>query len=69
MPWQLEQSEDWERLRSVISDLRLFDKLYKPAHKYDLFRYWRKIESNTNYSSIASYTESLGYTDQFPSGN
>lgn len=68
LPWQLEQAEDWERLKVCISDLRMFDKLYKPSHKYDLFRYWRTIERNTRFTATASYTQSLGYTDQFPSG-
>lgn len=66
--WQLEQAEQWEELKKAVSDLRIFDKLCSPSHWDDLTRYWRKIQQYTEYEPVDSYTQSLGYTDQFPSG-
>lgn len=66
--WQLEQAEQWEELKKAVCDLRMFDKLYKPSHWDDLARYWRKIEQNTEHEPVQAYTQSLSYTDQFPSG-
>eukprot|EP01114_Cavostelium_apophysatum_P020769 TRINITY_DN704_c1_g1_i1.p1 TRINITY_DN704_c1_g1~~TRINITY_DN704_c1_g1_i1.p1 ORF type:complete len:1493 (-),score=434.68 TRINITY_DN704_c1_g1_i1:288-4766(-) len=68
LPYQLEQAAEFEKLKTCISDLRVFDKLYHPEHKFDLFRYWRSITSALKSDPVKSYTDALNYTDQFPSG-
>jgi len=44
LPYQLEQAKEYDELCKVLSDLRMFDRLYTDEHKFDLLRYWRSIE-------------------------
>lgn len=66
LPWHLSQAEEFVELGKTISDLRVFDKLYSPNNKFDLFRYWRQIIKETNMSIVEAYTDALKHTDQYP---
>eukprot|EP00004_Rigifila_ramosa_P017839 TRINITY_DN438_c0_g1_i2.p1 TRINITY_DN438_c0_g1~~TRINITY_DN438_c0_g1_i2.p1 ORF type:complete len:995 (-),score=288.92 TRINITY_DN438_c0_g1_i2:29-3013(-) len=44
LPYHFEQGKEFSRLAAWLTDLRNFDALYQPAHKFDLLRYWRAVE-------------------------
>ena len=46
LPHHYLESQQYEKLRIFLSDLRVFDRLYNSdAHKFDLLRYWRILEA------------------------
>lgn len=49
LPHHYLESQQYDKLRLFLSDLRVFDRLYNSdAHKFDLLRYWRILESQKN---------------------
>ena len=40
LPWLLERRRSWSALKDVLLDLEMFEILWTPTHKFDLFRYW-----------------------------
>lgn len=40
LPWLLERRQSWSQLKDVLLDLEMFEILWTPTHKFDLFRYW-----------------------------
>jgi hypothetical protein len=40
-PYHLERAGLYRELQECLTNLALFNKLYTPSHKFDLFKYWR----------------------------
>ncbi|KAF2077076.1 hypothetical protein CYY_001643, partial [Polysphondylium violaceum] len=47
LPYQLIHSSKWEDLKNVLCNLYMFDRLYTPNNKSDLFHYWNVLEKQT----------------------
>jgi tetratricopeptide (TPR) repeat protein len=67
LPWQLEQASMWDMLKTTLSNLAIFDKLWIPANKFDLLRYWRSIEKNSQFEAYQCYKTVIDLS-QFPPG-
>eukprot|EP01098_Paradermamoeba_levis_P013087 TRINITY_DN5882_c0_g1_i1.p1 TRINITY_DN5882_c0_g1~~TRINITY_DN5882_c0_g1_i1.p1 ORF type:complete len:466 (+),score=135.26 TRINITY_DN5882_c0_g1_i1:2086-3483(+) len=67
LPHHLEQSKNYEKLKEFLCNLNNFDRLFSGSGKFDLFRYWRSVESNTKHEAAACYT-ALVEEGKFPSG-
>eukprot|EP00727_Mastigamoeba_balamuthi_P008715 m51a1_g4466 hypothetical protein (1454) ;mRNA; f:212409-226250 len=60
LPYQYEQTGDWDALSGCISSILVFDKLFTPVNKYDLFRYVRALEKNVpSFDVVAVFTKVL----------
>ncbi len=44
LPFHLKSTEQYERLRQVISDISLLKLLLSPEREYDLIDYWKTIQ-------------------------
>jgi len=67
LPYQLEQAQEYEKLRTCLVDLGMFDKLYTTNNKFDLFKYWRTVESKLKVEVVTELTRSLDL-NIFPHG-
>jgi len=64
LPYQLLRAQKYDQLCDCLCDLQVFDKLYSPYSKYDLFEYWRELEkvSPTKYDVSKYYSLDENYT-------
>ncbi len=60
-----EKAEQYDKLRAVLCDLKMFVLLY-PAHKFDICRYWRVLEKTFKSDPVAVYAQSLRESHNFP---
>jgi hypothetical protein len=44
LPFHLKATQQFERLRQVISDISLLKLLLSPEREYDLIDYWKTIQ-------------------------
>jgi len=61
-PYHLQQSVQHAKLRNILIDLNWVDKLYTPAHKYDLFSYWRTLEKDYGSDPANFYKDAIRNT-------
>lgn len=47
-PYHLEGAGLYRELQECLTNLALFNKLYTPSHKFDLFKYWRYSSPSHN---------------------
>eukprot|EP00026_Physarum_polycephalum_P000414 Phypoly_transcript_00415.p1 GENE.Phypoly_transcript_00415~~Phypoly_transcript_00415.p1 ORF type:complete len:1535 (+),score=349.28 Phypoly_transcript_00415:114-4718(+) len=66
--WQLEKAGEYRRLLDCLTNLSVFDKLYTPMQKFDLFRYWRALEQHLKIDVVAEHMNALQQRSQFPHG-
>ena len=67
LPHHYLESQQYDKLRAFLSDLRVFDRLYNSdAHKFDLLRYWRILESQKN-DAFDAYKDPVA-RGTFPNG-
>eukprot|EP01126_Amoeba_proteus_P045546 TRINITY_DN5103_c0_g2_i1.p1 TRINITY_DN5103_c0_g2~~TRINITY_DN5103_c0_g2_i1.p1 ORF type:complete len:1163 (+),score=289.74 TRINITY_DN5103_c0_g2_i1:174-3662(+) len=45
LPYHLEKSRSYTKLKECLTDMDWFDRLYLPSRKFDLISYWRTLES------------------------
>jgi tetratricopeptide (TPR) repeat protein len=57
LPWQLQQAEEWERLRDTLADMPTFTLLTSEEKKYELRGYWILIEDR--FDLVDTYQEAL----------
>ena len=57
LPWQLQQAENWERLKDCITNVEMFLKLNTETKKYELMAYWLSI--GDRYDMVQSYNTML----------
>jgi nephrocystin-3 len=57
LPWQLQQAEEWERLRDSLADMPTFGLLIREENQYELRGYWIRIEDR--FDLVATYQEAL----------
>jgi hypothetical protein len=64
LPYQLYKAKKYDQLCDCLCDLQLFDKLYNPSSKYDLFKYWRELEqiNPAKYDVVKHYSLDENYT-------
>ncbi len=43
-PYQMQQAQKWKALADVLSDLELFDFMWRNNLKYEWMRYWRSLD-------------------------
>jgi preprotein translocase subunit SecA/nephrocystin-3 len=69
LPHQLAESKQWDKLRTCLRDLSMFDRLYtSDAHKFDLLRYWRLLESQGPEYDIVENYKTVISRGLFPAG-
>jgi tetratricopeptide (TPR) repeat protein len=66
--WQLEKAGEYRRLLECLTNLSVFDKLYTPMLKFDLFSYWRTLEQQLKIDVVAEHMQALQQRSQFPHG-
>lgn len=42
-PYHLQKCRNYLSLKTCLVEVGVFDKLYVPSHKYDLYSYWRTL--------------------------
>ena len=57
LPWQLMQTEKWERLKDCITNIPMFVKLMTDATKYELMGYW--LAMGDRFDMVESYNIAL----------
>ena len=62
LPWQLQKTESWERLKDCITDIPMFIKLMPDATQYELMGYWLAMENR--FDMVASYNAALSRWEQ-----
>jgi tetratricopeptide (TPR) repeat protein len=66
LPYHLQRAQKYRELMECLTNLSIFDKLYTPSNKFDLFRYWRTVIKNLSCDIVGAYREALN-RHNFPS--
>lgn len=45
LPWHLEKSEQYDKLREFLCDIRVVDQMCSSSYKFQLEQYWRTLET------------------------
>lgn len=65
LPWHLEKSEQYEKLRDFLCDIRIVDQMCSsPSYKFQLEQYWRALET-MGFNVEVEYVKML-HQAQFP---
>ena len=54
LPWQLSSTKEWKRLFETLSNFDFFDKAWH-LHKFEILRYWTKIQSNSELNLMDAF--------------
>jgi tetratricopeptide (TPR) repeat protein len=57
LPWQLQESSEWVRLKDCLADPSTFEILSRDETRYELLGYWRAL--GERYDPVTVYEESL----------
>jgi tetratricopeptide (TPR) repeat protein len=62
LPWQLQRSQEWERLKACLGNLLMFIYLAVPERKYELLGYW--LAMGARYDMVSVYQHELERLDR-----
>jgi len=69
LPHHYAESKQWEKLRTFLRDLSVFDRFYNSdAHKFDFLRYWRLLEAQGPDYDIFENYKTVVLRGLFPAG-
>jgi len=57
LPWQLCQSESWQRLKGCVTDMDMFPRMIEHQKQYELMGYWQALIDK--FDVVAAYNDSL----------
>lgn len=60
LPWQLVNTQSWERLHQVYSDVMFLAAAWR-ANSYDVRKFWTLLEANSGFRITDTYAEALGH--------
>eukprot|EP01125_Pyxidicula_operculata_P008164 TRINITY_DN275_c3_g1_i1.p1 TRINITY_DN275_c3_g1~~TRINITY_DN275_c3_g1_i1.p1 ORF type:complete len:1833 (-),score=537.60 TRINITY_DN275_c3_g1_i1:60-5486(-) len=61
-PYHLVRCKSYSQLQAFCSDMRAFDKLYTPSHKFDLMSYWALLEKEAGVNVFDQFRVALHST-------
>eukprot|EP01105_Mastigella_eilhardi_P027733 TRINITY_DN8715_c0_g2_i2.p1 TRINITY_DN8715_c0_g2~~TRINITY_DN8715_c0_g2_i2.p1 ORF type:complete len:1431 (-),score=368.63 TRINITY_DN8715_c0_g2_i2:61-4353(-) len=59
LPYQFEQANEWGKLRDLLADPSVFDKLFCPTTKFDLFHWLHLVETNAQCDVVSLFYDKL----------
>jgi len=65
LPWHLEKSEQFDKLRDFLCDIRVIDQMCSDVYSFQLEQYWRALEA-MGHNVEKEYVTVLQQTRQFP---
>jgi hypothetical protein len=65
LPWQLAQSQEWQRLYDLLSDLEFFVAAWK-INRFDVMRFWAQVEANSAYRMAEAFQSIISQPNRNP---